>query len=787
MNNILKHLFRLWKRQNRFFIVNVLGLSIGLAVSILLILYIFNEVSYDRYFEKKDRIVRLLSIWKEDNYQECMPICTRKAFTELPSQVSGIDNALQIYRGWEAEIVTGENRFPNVNMMFADTSFFSFFEFSAIYGNPAETLKKPYSVVFTQSQAVKIFGKGNPVGKTFSIDTSLYSVGAVIQDIPENTHFRFDLLTSMASFKDLQHWGGLEFFTYYLVNPKSDKNVVTASIVKNYTTILNATFGDEFNSTFDAETENLTDIHLFSNAGYDLTPKGSIKTVVFLVTLALLILLLAIANFVNLFLVQGESRSSEIGIRKVNGAGNKAIIFQFFGESSSLVILSFITGFLLIGLLIPLFTTLIGHSIETSLLYSPLFILSIFILIVVVVVLASFYPAIYLGRLNPVKTLGKGSNYKFRKQNVITAVVTFQSVITIFLISLLLIMTRQINHLKTLPLGYDPENVMVIFNSSDIIKNQYTALQDKLYSIPEVEKVSAGNQTIGLGYSGQGIRLAGASSDKRISINEYRILPGGCETFGLQLKEGRFFYKNNEGDRNGVVLNEAAVKKLGLTNAIGEKVVMFEDPMEIIGVVKDFYYESTAQEVQPLVITNYRTDFRSVFIKFKEGTDKKLAMAHTSKAFSSIDKYYVLNARWSSDMNNEKYYREEMLSKTITWSTVLSIIIAMLGLYTIHSYQILQRTKEIGIRKALGSRISDIVYLTTLKSLKWIAVASIIGAPVAWYAANMWLQNYANRIPLGIVLFSIPVIIQVLLAFLITSAESMRTARQNPVKSLRYE
>lgn len=579
--------------------------------------------------------------------------------------------------------------------------------------------------------------------------------------------------------------GGLEFFTYYLLDKNVNQQAVIASIEQTYKGYLEKGFS-EFSSAFDAKIEKLTHLHLYSKANGDLSKQGSIKTLWILSTLALLILLLAITNFVNLFLVQGESRSAEIGIRKVNGAGNKSMILQFFSESAVLVMLSFVIGFILIVLLLPSFTTLIGHKIEISLLYSPSFLICITALILAVVFLSGFYPALYLSKLNPVKVLGSGAKVRFRKQKLIIGVVTFQSVVTIFLISVLLIMNRQIDFLKRLPLHYNPANVMTVFYPSDLIKNHYKSIQDKLKSYPEVEYVGAGQHVIGLGMSGQGLYVYGTSPDKNMSINEYRVLPGSCETFGLELKEGRFF-KEGEPDKNSIILNEKAVKSLGLSNPIGDKVVMFDNPMEIIGVVKDFYYETTAYEIQPLALTNYINNFYYVYIKFKESTDRQHALSLMSTVFKEYDKDYVPNSKWCDDLNADKYYREDSLSQIVTWGTILSIVIAMMGLYTIHSYQILQRTKEIGIRKVLGSNVSGIVYLTATKSLQWIILAAIIGIPAAYFSAEVWLRNYANRIEPDFGAFIIPLFIQALLALLITSAESFRKATRNPVESLRYE
>ena len=366
----LTSLAKSWKRNKGFLFINIIGLTIGLAVSVLLLLYVMNEWSYDRHFSKKDRIVQLNSVWTVEGRREINPICTRKAYTELPQNVPGIEKAVQIYRGWNVEVVRKPEHFQNLNLLYTDPEFFDIFEMNFVYGTAVNALNTPYSVVMTRPKAEMIFGKTNPVGQTFKIDGEEFTVSGVVDPFPANTHLKFDLLASMKSVPYLEKVGSLEFFTYYLLQPNAQKEQVCQAIRKEYTAMLAKAFSD-FGSSYDAITEPLVRIHLHSHASYGLGTQGSLQMVYLLVGLAMLILLLAITNFVNLFMVQGSNRSTEIGIRKTNGAGSREISRHFFGEAATVVIVSFVLGIVSAFLLLPSFSELIQIHLEASLFFHP--------------------------------------------------------------------------------------------------------------------------------------------------------------------------------------------------------------------------------------------------------------------------------------------------------------------------------------------------------------------------------------------------------------------------------
>ena len=774
-----------WKRNKGFLTINITGLAIGLTVSILLLLYVMNEWSFDRHFQKKERILQLNSVWTLEGRKEINPICTRKAYTELPQNVPGIEKAVQIYRGWQVEIVRKPEHFQNLNLLYTDPEFFDIFEMTFVYGNPTIALINPFSVVLTRAKAEMIFGQANPVGQTFTIDGELYTVSGVVEPFPSNTHLHFDVLASMKSIPFLEKVGSLEFFTYYLIKPNVSIDQVSQSIRKEYRSMLAKAFVD-FGSDFDAITIPLIRIHLFSQASYGLGVQGSLQTLFMLVGLALLILLLAVTNFVNLFVVQGSSRSTEIGIRKTNGAGINEISSQFFMEASVVVIISFIIGIAAAYTLIPSFSSLIKINLEPTLFYDPMFICATVILMIFTILLSASYPAFYLSRFKTIEIFKKSVSNQSKK-NFTGFIVVFQSVITIVLIAVLLIVNRQSSYLQSIPAGFNPNNVMVIFQANNQITKHYEALKQSLEKIPGVERVSSSQHVVGGGTSGQGIYRFGGASKNFQSINEYRVLPGLCELMQFNLLTGNFFRENDPQNKKYVVLNEEAVKMLAFQNPIGEKVVMFDDPMEVIGVVKNFYYNSPAQKIQPIALTCYNNNPQNIYIRFDATVNKSKASQIILPVFRQFDPEFLLNTTWCDDIYLSKFNSEKTLSQIIFTSTLLSLVVAILGLFAIHSFAISRRIKEIGIRKVAGSTTGSVVVLLSGNVFLRIAISALFALPIAWLIGQYWLDNYANRIQIGFYLLLIPFLIHTLMALLATFLISYKAASRNPVEALRYE
>ena len=783
----IKHLLRAAGKNKPAFITNITGLAIGLAATILLVVFILHEWSYDRYFTNAGDIYRLHSIWIDEGKPTVHPINLRKAFTEIPQQVPGIEKTVQIYRGWNVEVSLNNTRFANNQLLLADSTFFDLFDFKAVEGDVLQSLMNPGSMVLTKKTAHKIFGEQSAIGQVLQMDSKTYTVSAVIEDVPANTHFKFDLLVPMKSLGHfIEQMQGLEFFTYYLYNSNVDAQNVSKAICAINTKIMEEQF-KSFNSEFSSEIEPLKQLHLRSKAMYDLGPQGSIKTVILVGIIAFLVMFLALTNFVNLFIIEGEQRSKEIGVRKVNGAGKAGIVKQFFAETSIIVAISFVIGTALAIILLPQFGNLMRREFSLALLKSPLFISSLLGIFVLTVVLSGSYPSFYLSKFNPATILIPQSGKRGRKKVVMNFAGGLQIAVTLFLLTFLFGINSQVQYLKNLSPGFNPEGLVNIGNLNKNIKSSYPAIRDQLLKIPEISAVAATSHTIGGGCSGQGIRLVESPSNNILSINEYRIQPGLCELLELTLKEGRFLDAERETDRNGVILNEAALKMLGLSTSAGKQVVMHSEPMEIIGVVNDFRYQSAAKVVQPLVMTAYSQDIWTIMARIAPNAEMPATLSKIEKVLKSFDSGYIISTSKTLDIYKGYYADEERLGQLTRLGAALAVVIVMMGIFMLVSQSIVRRTKEIGIRKVLGGSTTKMLMLIYSNSLIWTAVASVITIPLSYFALNNWLQNYAVKAPLSWWLFVQGIVIILVLETLITFAQTWRAATRNPVEALRYE
>ncbi len=765
------------------------GLSLGLATSILLTVFIQFELSFDRHFTNADRIFRLNSIWIDQGEKGIMPINLRKAYTEIPERVPGIEMAVQVFRGFNHEVIRDDNRYKDLSLLYADPEFFQLFDLEPVEGNLHEALTGPGAVVLTSEIAMRIFGTAEATGMTFEIDQETYTVTAVIEDIPPNTSFSFDMLMPMVSVDNLQGIHGLEFFTYYMLEEGASQEAVLKTICEENTRLLSERFSSFENSSFDSNIEALEKLHLHSSAARGIVPPGNMKNIVIMIVIALTVMVLALTNFINLYILNGAKRSREIGIRKVNGADRKSLISMFYLETAVVVTIAFLAGAILALLLIPEFGRFMQRESFKEITSMPGLYFMLLALYLATIVCSGFYPALLLSRASPVPLIRGLFNPAGDKKILLRIASIFQISITVFLLSTLLGINAQTRFLKHLSPGYNPEGVLLLFNMNDQLIQDYPAIRDKLLDFPEVEEVAASGHIIGAGFSGQGIRRLGDPADQVKFIYEYRIQPGICSLYQFNLLYGRFFDSERTADWRSIILNESAVRMLGSTpeEIVGESLVMFTDPLEVIGVVEDFLYRSAAREVDPMVITAYSETIRNIAVRVRTGTDQQLMLQRIDETIRHFDPAYVMLSRYATDIYQRYYKGEERLQNIVGSGSVLAVIIVLLGIYALVSHNIISRTKEIGIRKVMGGSTAKMMMLIYASTLKWTLIASVVAVPLSWIYLENWLNDYAMRIPLYWWVFAGSITLVVLFQTVITLGRTRRTARRNPVEALRYE
>lgn len=785
----LKNVFRIIKRDSLSLITNTTGLSLGLAASILLTAFILFELSYDRHFSQANRICRLNSILIESGEKEIWPINLRSAYTDIPEQVSGIEASVQFYRGSWRELTLNENRYQGLQLLYVDPDFFRVFDLKLLEGNPNLALRETNGVILTEKLARRIFGTTQATGQSLDMEGKTYTVTAVTEDVPPNTHFQFDMLMPMEAVDKLLYLGGLEFFTYYLMEKDADHEMVRNTICSENTKLLEERFDDLAGSSFSSNTEMLERVHLHTDVSWDLTPPGSMKNIMIMLLIVITVMFLALSNFVNLYILNGARRSKEIGIRKVNGASRLHMIKQFYSETTVVVTIAFLVGTGLSLLLIPEFGRVMQRESYMEIISSPWLYIVLTAVYLATILVSGIYPALLLSRSSPVPLILGMVNPAGDKRLLLRLVSILQIAIAIFLLTNLMGINTQIRYLKSLSPGYNPENILLVSNLNDQLVENYPALRDRLQGISGVENVAASVHTIGAGYSGQSIRMYGELPDKSRGISEYRVQPGLCDLYQFTLKQGRFLEFDRPADKKGVILNEAAVSMLGSSpeEIVGQSIIMHEDPLEVVGVVKDFLYESAARQVEPMIITTYQDWIRALSIRFSSDSDPGEIIHSVDNTIKSFDEDYIIMHRFASDIYYGYYEGEEWLRNIMGAGSILSILIVLLGIWALVSHHILNRTKEIGIRKVMGGSSREILLLVYASTLKWNVAAHIIAVPMAWLYLNNWLTDYSIRIPIYWWLFAISILIVLLFQALVTMGQTWRTARRNPVEALRYE
>ena len=772
------NIFNSYKRSRFFLWVNITGLAIGLAASIMLILFVVNELSYDKHFANYKRIVRLITVSDAKDKLTYYPINLRTAYTELPQNVPGIEAAVQIYNLHNPEVISGHNRFENVNALLADPEFFKVFQMKFVESNAQTSFTASNAAILTRRYANIMFGSPQAaMNQQISVYGINFVVSGVVEELPKNTHFQFDMLGAIEAVPWLKDTGGgLEWLTYYLIQKEASVQEVRTDIENAYRTLIKPWGERVGDRDAHGETEMLSDVHLKSKVYGE---SGNMSFIWILSGLAFFVLILAVTNFINLFVTQGEMRMQEIGIRRANGAQIGDIVRQFFSEIAWVVLIAFVIGFFLAILCAPYFSELINKTIELRQLLNPTFIVSVILLYGITVVLSAFYPALYLSRFSPLEILGK--RIRFSKRRLTAIIVIFQSIIAIILLCVILTLYKQSVYLQQLPLGYNPENVM---SASIGDPKNYQAIKQELLTFPEVKAVSGSQHLFGGGTSGQSITPWGENKNK--GINEYRLLTGMPELMGLKLVEGRFWQESDPDSVRLLILNEAAVKMLGGESPLDKTYEYWGKQAKVVGVVKDFYYGDPALSIAPILL-NRMTDAQLINVRFNENISPIKAQQIVTKVLRRFDPDYVLDPIWSVDIYKNKFKSIQTLTRIILIGSAISIFVAMLGLLAIHLYSTLRRTKEIGIRRIHGAEKSSVFILLSLDVMKWIGIAALFAIPAAIYIVIDILNNYANRVHPDWTIFILPVLLQCAIALLTISGVTFSVLSQNPVKSLKTE
>ncbi len=770
------------RRNLLYSLITILGLAVGMAATILLFIYVQHEFSYDRFNTRAPRIYRMISILGQDK-SWTMPICTRFRDSTFANQIPEVDQVVQFYAGGPTEVMINNQRFKNLDLLFTDPNIAKVFTLSFLDGNPETALTDPSSMVVTDVIAKKLFGTTNVVGKTLAMDNKSYTISAVIRALPSTSHFSIELLVPINSVPFLNQLRGLEFNTYILFKEGANIQEGIKKCEALYSKQLADGFGESGYKT-GCFVQKLTDIHLHSDFYSRLERPGSINRVYVYFVLALLILSVAIINFINLLTVQYEGKTKDIGVQKALGASRMAIVKQFMGKSLTFSFIALIIAAIMVEFTISGFGALVNRNLIVSYAGNPWLILILPALAAMVGVVSGVYPAFYLSRFSTLKVL-KGTVNSSRGTNPFTrALVIFQFAVAIALISCIVVINSQISYMKSVDLGFKPDNVVGVSNLNRKLIRSYPAIKDALLKMPEITMVSASDHFPGGGTSGEGIRVAGADAD--LSINSYRVQADYFKVLQMHFRVGRPFLQNAQADSSAIILNEEAVRKLGITNPLTSDILYDGERVNIVGVVKNFYYSSLQEPIEPLVFTNHSFGLNYFLVRVANG-QLKAGVKAIEKVMKQFDLGYDMEYRLVDDVCRNRYNSEEQTVELSTYASLLSLLLALLGLYALTMFTVNKRTKEIGIRKVMGSTRVQIVAMLVSVFVKWITVAFIISTPISYYIMQRWLQNYAYHIRLSIWPFLIAGLVALLIAVLTVGWQAFKAASRNPIEALRYE
>ncbi|TKK68254.1 FtsX-like permease family protein [Ilyomonas limi] len=791
IKNYLKTAWRNLMKNKAFSFINILGLTIGITVCMMIFLFIMNEFSVDSFHAQGDHIYRVMRGVKHDGEEKSVAYLSGPYAPALLNDFKGeIKKAVRV-NPTNNLVTVGNQSFNEKKIFDVDDDFFSLFSFPLIKGKASEVLKLPNSVVLTETTAKKYFGSiDNAVNKVITLDKELaLKVTGIAKDVPSNSHLDFDLIVPLSNYRDrsfMTTWINNGIYTYVLL----DDNITKEQVEKQFPRFMDKYMGSDMKNYgfhFTLSLTPLKDVY-FENSAFDAARHGD-KTVVYIfLSIAVLILLIACINFMNLSTIRAAERSKEVGLRKVLGALRKSLVWQFIGESVLLTTISCLFSVALLLLIMPWYNQLLGYSLTVSWNTLPIYLFLIGV-IIIVGFLAGSYPAFFLSAFSPVQALkgklrlGK-SGATFRQ-----ALVVIQFSISVFLIVGTIIITKQMRYVKIKQLGYNKEQTITIPIDNNDIYNNMNVFKTDMQNESTVQSVSMMSGEPG-GFFDIHMFDVEDHHEKwqlRTEFADFEYV----KTLGLNIIAGRDFSAQFPTDTtDAVLINRTAATKLGWTpeQAIGKWIkntVRDDANRRIIGVVEDFNFLSLKENMDALVISP-SMDRRVILIKLKPGNIQP-GIAAIKAEYSKVAPAYPLEYHFLDQQFNEMYQKDLRQQTILTVFACLAIFVACLGLFGLASFTATKRFKEIGVRKVLGSSVQGIVVLLSKDLLKPVLIATCIALPVAYYAMDKWLQNFAYKTTLSWWIFVLAALITFSIALITVSIKAVKAAITNPVKSLRTE
>ena len=798
IKNYLKVAVRNLLKHKGYAFINILGLAVGIAASVLIFLYITNEMSYDKFHKNAHRTYRIKADWsnKGDSriHQLGTPYILAQTIREKYPQVESITQL----SGPLGDVIIRykDTAFKETDVFCAEPSFFDVFSFPLLEGNPETLLKDPHMIVLTQSLAKKYFGDEDPLGKTIEMQATgekeFFKVTGVMEDIPQNSHFRFDMLISMKTVypEPSMGWTWNNYATYVTLEEGVTQSLMEEKLVE----IDKVHFdGGREHIPWIWTLEPIARIHLHSDLVTGNQPNGSMDYVRLFIIVAFLILLIAGINFVNLATARSTRRAKEVGLRKVVGSQRRQLIQQFLGESVLMSLVALIFAVILIQAALPFYRNLTRKILALSYFGNPFVIPGLLVLALGVGILAGLYPAFFLSSFKLTHVL-KGSPLAGRGRGALflrNGLVVFQFAMSVLLIIGSLVIFRQLDYIKNQRLGFDKEHVVVIHNA-DTLGGQLEPYMERLKQQSDVLGVTAVRSVPGRGTPNWGIGVEGIERERPLNMNFMTCDQDFADVLNIKMLEGRFMSRDFPADVGAVVINKKAAQYFGIENPVGKKLRIWwtEKDLTIIGIIDNFHFESLHHNVRsmgyllPEAIDSTRKPYLLVKISSQVTSD---VLSDLRKTWQSMSAGLPFEFTFLDEKVNSLYQNDNRAGRIVTLFSCLAIFVSCLGLFGLAAFVAEQRTKEIGVRKVLGAPLSHIMWLLTGQFVKWVIVANLIAWPVGYLIMNRWLEGFAFRASLPIWIFLTSGLAALTIAALTVSSQVIKAALANPAECLKYE
>lgn len=798
IKNYLKVALRNLRKHKGYAFINILGLAVGIAASVLIFLYISNEMSFDRFHEKAGRTFRITADWsnKGDSriHQLGTPFILAQTIRDKYPQVEAIT---QLSGPLGDVILRYQNiAFKETDVFCAEPSFFKVFSFPLVKGDPGTSLKEPNMLVLTRTLAQKYFRDEEPLGKTIEMQAlgqkGFFKVTGVMENIPQNSHFRFDMLISMKTIypEPSMEWDWNNYTTYLTLQEGMTQKLMEEKLVE----IDKVHFdGGRPHIPWIWTLEPITQIHLHSDLATGNQPNGSMAYVRLFSIVAVLVLLIAGINFVNLATARSARRAKEVGLRKVVGSLRRHLIQQFLGESILMSLIALVIAVILIQIALPFYQNLTGRVLSPSYFGNPFVIPGLLILALVIGLLAGLYPALFLSSFKLTDVL-KGSSLAGRGRGALSlrnGLVVFQFAMSVLLIIGSLVIYQQLEYIKNQRLGFDKEHVMVIHNAGTLGEQLDSYIQ-RLKQRSDVIGVTAVRSIPGRGTPNWGIGVEGIEQQRPLNMNFLTCDQDFAETLNIKMIEGRFMSSEFPSDKDAVVINQKAAEYFGISEPVGKKLRIWwtKKNLTIIGIIDNFHFESLHRDVRPMgyLLPEAIGSTQKPFLLVKiSATETFSVLTEIRKTWEAMSAGLPFEFSFLDEKVNSLYQNDNRAGRIVTLFSGLAIFVSCLGLFGLAAYLADQRTKEIGVRKILGAPLSNILWMLTRQFVKWVVIATLIAWPLGYWLMNRWLHGFAFRTSLSLWIFLVSGLAALIIAALTVSSQVIKAALTNPAESLKYE